>query len=108
MEDKIKAIIDKYDTNLLISSDVSIDGGVDPLWPRLNRAILNQCDRGEATIPRYAAWANTVRDNIAEAIIHLEDANQEQARYYLTRAANSLSAFVEAQELFEQDHADNS
>ena len=107
MERKIKAIIEKYDQSQLVKLDVRIDGGVDPLWPRLNRAILNQCGKGEATISRYAIWATTVRDNIEEAITHLEDADQEQARYYLTRAANSLSAFVEVQDLIEQNHTEN-
>jgi len=39
---------------------------------RLLRAAMNQADQGAAALPRYGTWANTVRDNIREALKQLD------------------------------------
>ncbi len=95
--DKIQEIIRLYDTRELKVSKAYEDGGIDPLWARLDRAAMNQVESGPAAISRYGIWANTVRDNIREAIALLESRNQEDAITLLIRAANSLSAFSEIQ-----------
>ena len=101
--DKIQEIIRRYDTRELKVSKAYEDGGIDPLWPRLDRAAMNQVDGGDATVSRYGIWANTVRDNIREAISLLESKKQEDAMPLLIRAANSLSAFSEIQHFLDGD-----
>ena len=100
-EREVPAIIDKYDNNRLKISMSYTDGGVDPQWPRFNRAIMNQCESGEAALSRYAIWANTVRDNIIKAMREIENGNEDGAKRLLIRAANSLSAFADVQAYFD-------
>ena len=84
----------------LVTSDANTDGGLDPLFPRLLRAAMNQLADGPAAVSRYAIWANTVRDNIVAAL----DADEEvERRRLLIRAANSLAAFAEIQSLFDSE-----
>jgi len=97
----VKDIITKYSQESLFVSNVYSDGGVDPLWPRFEQAVMNQVDDGDATISRYAIWANTVRDNILEGLELIDQGEAEQARYHLIRVANSLSAFSEVQRHFD-------
>jgi len=104
MEDKLPLtdrlldeIVKTYSEERPIKSDAYPDGGCDPLWPRFERAVSNQSCDGTATLSRYAIWANTVRDNIIEGLKLVDSGDAEQARYHLTRAANSLSAFSEVQ-----------
>lgn len=85
----------------IVSSGAYGDGGTDPLFPRLGRAALDQACKDGATIIRYAIWANTVRDNILQAIELLDKFEMREANRYLVRAANSLSAFAEIQALFD-------
>jgi hypothetical protein len=100
-EDAINQIIEKFDRqDKIILSEAYGDGGTDPLFPRLGRAALNQACEDGAAIPRYAIWANTVRDNILRAIELFQDDQTDEANRYLIRASNSLSAFVEIQALF--------
>lgn len=100
-EDILYRIISKYDQNTLQISEAYEDGGIDPLWPRFERAVINQIDDGDATFPRYAIWANTVRDNIVESVRHLDEMDVNEAKRLLTRAANSLSAFSDVQAYFD-------
>lgn len=80
------------------------DGGTGPLFPRLERAALNQLTHGDAIYSRYAIWAITVCDSIIEAArIIKSDADSEEAHRLLVSAANSLSAFCEVQSLFDPD-----
>lgn len=62
---KLENIICQYseERRLLRSSDFS-DGGIDPLFPRLERAAMNQLESGSSTLSRYGIWVNTARDNI--------------------------------------------
>ena len=99
--DKIQEIIRQFDTRELKLSEAYGDGGIDPLWPRLDRAAMNQVGSGGAAVSRYGIWANTVRDNIREAISLLDSQKQEDAMPLLIRAANSLSAFSEIQHLLD-------
>jgi hypothetical protein len=78
------------------------DGGIDPLQGRLHRAAVNQMSKGEATVSRYAIWANTVRDNIRQADKEIRNNNLIEAHRLLRRAANSLSAFSELQAHFDR------
>lgn len=77
------------------------DGGLDPLFPRLRRAAVNQIDDGDATLSRYAIWANTLRDNILHAMDLSEKRNYPNAKHFLIRTVNALSAFSEIQALFD-------
>ena len=97
-EEKIEQIVRKYDTDReVIISESFLDGGIDPLFPRLSRAALDQFCQSAATISRYGIWANTVRDNIRQADKEIRDGNLQEAQRFLRRAANSLSAFSEIQ-----------
>ena len=100
--DELEDIITKFDSDReFIVSDAYPDGGDDPLFPRLLRAAGNQASQGPAAIPRYAIWANTVRDNIRMADREMRDGNFQEAHRLLCRAANSLSAFSEIQACFD-------
>jgi hypothetical protein len=90
-------VLERYDQGHLEISAAYPDGGCDPLWPRFVRAVMNQSESGDATISRYAIWANTVRDNIIQGIAELEAGNSAESRRFLVRAANSLSAFADVQ-----------
>lgn len=100
-EREAQTIIDKYDVDRLKISTAYTDGGIDPLWPRFNRAVMNQCESGEATLSRYAIWVNTVRDNIIQAMREIENDNGDEGKRLLIRAANSLSAFADVQAYFD-------
>jgi hypothetical protein len=101
-EDKMRQIIERYDTDRkFIVSKGFLDGGLDPLTPRLERAAGNQLSQGEATISRYGIWANTVRDNIRQAEQEMTKGDTNEARRLMIRAANSLSAFSELQAHFD-------
>jgi len=93
-------IVKTYSEERPIKSDAYQDGGCDPLWPRFERAVLNQSFDGEATLPRYAIWANTMRDNIIERLKLVDNGGTEQARYHL-RVVYSLSAFSDIQRHFD-------
>ena len=97
----LQELVRRYDQPELAISQAYQDGGVDPLWPRFERAAINQLEDGEATVSRYGIWANTVRDNIVEAMRLLESGDSLAAHTQLVRAANSLSAFSEFQALFD-------
>jgi hypothetical protein len=73
------------------------DGGTTMLFSRLKRAAMNQCDDGDATVSRYAIWANTVRDHISAAIHLIENGEKEKGCRLLIPAHNSMSAFSEIQ-----------
>lgn len=101
-EEFFRSIIEKYDRNELLVSESYPDRGTDPLWARFERSVFNQQDQGEATISRYAIWANTVRDNIIEGMEAMDSGENRKAKNHLIRAANSLSAFADIQAYFEQ------
>lgn len=100
---KVIELIKSFDSDReLKTSHAYGDGGVGMLFPRLDRAAVNQAEDGEATLSRYAIWANTVRDHIAEAERLLrEDGDSAEAERLLIHAHNSLSAFSEVQSLFD-------
>lgn len=101
-EEKMNAIIERFDTDREFRASVAfLDGGPDQLSARLHRAALNQLCEGEATVSRYAIWANTVRDNIRAADAEIVNGNISEAHRLLHRAANSLSAFAEIQSHFD-------
>ena len=101
-EDEMNEVIENFNTDQEFRvSEAFLDGGIDPLFGRLHRAALNQLCEGEAALSRYGIWANTVRDNIRQADIEIENGNIIEARRLLCRAANSLSAFAELQGRFE-------
>jgi hypothetical protein len=60
------------------------------LHSRLERAATNQITNGDATVARYAIWAETVRGIVLDA---LEKAAAPGTKRNLMRAANSLAAF---------------
>lgn len=101
-EEELRRIIDKFDTDREFRTSQAFgSGGVDLLSGRLHRAALNQLCEGDATVSRYGIWANTVRDNIRQADVEIENGNIIEAHRLLRRAANSLSAFAELQAHFD-------
>ncbi len=100
-EQTLRLIVKKYSQDELMISEAYGDGGIDPLWPRFERAALNQMDDGDTALSRYAIWANTVRDNIISALELIDDAKPEEAGRLLTRAANAMSAFSDVQAYFD-------
>jgi hypothetical protein len=101
-ENQMQEIVEHYDTDReLCISKAYLDGGAIRPAGRLQRAALNQICEGEATVSRYAIWANTIRDNIILAEKEMGNENRSEARRLLFRAANSLSAFSEIQSHFD-------
>ena len=99
----IRKISEKYDRDSLQVSEAYEDGGLDPLWPRFERAATNQAEDGLASFSRYGIWANTVRDNLREAINLIDQGHHKKAQALLIRAANSMSAFSDVQWLADND-----
>ncbi len=100
-EEKLIRITEQYSRDELILSDAYIDGGIDPLWGRFERAVINQIGNGEAVFSRYAIWANTVRDNIVEGLNLLNIGDSDKAKQSFIRAVNSMSAFADVQAFFD-------
>ena len=98
---KIKEIVKKYEVEKIELSNAFRDGGLDPLWLRFERAVENQVSDGAATLSRYGIWANTVRDNIIEAISQSERGELNKSIELLIKAANSMSAFADVQYLID-------
>lgn len=94
-------IIQKYDRSddLLISTAYG-DGGAQNPFPRLHRAVVNQIEGGDATLSRYAIWANTVRDNLIE-FTKIREEDPDQAIKHLKVVVNSLSCFCDIQARFD-------
>lgn len=64
------------------------------LFARLERAAGNQLSDGEATVARYAIWAETVRGIILAAIDSIGASPEHSpTKRNLTKAASSLAAF---------------
>jgi hypothetical protein len=98
---RIERVLERFDDDQqLLRSSAYDDGGLQMLTGRLARAAHNQATDGAATFSRYAIWANTVRDHIAEAL-RLLDSDRSEAERLLRLAHNSLSAFAEIQALFD-------
>jgi len=95
--DVMSAIVERYDTDRLVVSTAYADGGTEPLRGRLEGGLINQMENGDAIAARYAIWANTVRDNIIAGMNALKAGEQTEGYRHLIRAANSLSAFSDAQ-----------
>ncbi|MHB9134774.1 MAG: hypothetical protein ACYDBB_27205 [Armatimonadota bacterium] len=76
----ITSIIAEYnsDDRTIISSAYG-DSGIDPLFPRLERAAINQVKDGTATILLYGIWANTVLDNLREALLQYEAGQPQES-----------------------------
>ena len=95
-------IFDKYNRDRLQIPDAyNGSKGFDMLWPRFERALSNQIESGEATVSRYAIWAETIRDNIIQAMNEMENGKADEGKRLLVGAVNSLSAFAEVQAYFD-------
>jgi len=102
MMDQISEIIRKHDDySRIILSQAFPDGGTSPLFGRLERAASNQVNEGGSMSSRYGIWANTVRDNLVDALADIDDDSSDAAKK-ITRCINSLSAFAEIQKLFDK------
>lgn len=95
----LERIIRQYDVDTLKFSRAYGDGGIEGVWPRLERAAGNQISDGDATCSRYGIWANTVRDNVIAAIDYIKNDRPNEAEKLLIRVANNLSAYAEIQKL---------
>ena len=93
----LRAITQRYDTDRLLVSTAYADGGTNYLRGRLEGGLINQVEAGDAMAARYAIWANTVRDNIIAGMNALKAGEPDEGYGHLVRAANSLSAFSDAQ-----------
>lgn len=96
-DEKLAALMERYDTDRLVISTAYADGGTEHLRGRLEGGLINQMERGDAMVARYAIWANTVRDNIIAGMNALKAGESDEGYRHLIRAANSLSAFSDAQ-----------
>ena len=103
--DSITRICDQYKGDELIVSRGFTDEGIEPLMMRLERAAINQAENQISTFSRYGIWANTVGNNIREAIALLEGSGHEEAIQFLVKSANSLSAFSNIQELADAEQS---
>lgn len=93
-------IVGKYDSDReLLRSDAYGDGGTDFLFSRLEGAVMNQCEEDIVAFPRYAIWANTVRDHIGSALVKLEDGETDEAKRLLIHAHNSLAPLQRSRSL---------
>ena len=96
--ERMSEIMRKYETDRLIISTAYADAGTEFLRARLEGALINQMDGGgEAFNARSAIWANTVRDTIIAGMNALKAGEEEEGFNYLLQAANSLSAYADAQ-----------
>jgi hypothetical protein len=95
--EQLQALIDRYDQPELIVSEAYADSPIDRVWSSFWGGAINQAEGGDAMPARYAIWANTVRDSIIEGMKAMEAGEAEDGRAFLTRAANSLSAFADVQ-----------
>lgn len=93
----LSSIVERYDSDRLVVSTAYADGGTEPLKGRLEGGLINQMENGDAMAARYAIWANTVRDNIIAGMNALKAGESNEGYRHLIRAANSLSAFSDAQ-----------
>ena len=93
--EKILKFCDRED--VAVVSRAYEDGGAAPPFARLRRAALNQISSGDAVFSRYAIWANTLRDNVRQAMDLQEQGRYNEAKRLLIRTVNSLSAFAEIQ-----------
>jgi len=102
MMDQIFEIIRTHDddSRIVISQTFS-DGGTGPLFGRLERAASNQVCDGGSMSSRYGIWANTVRDNLVDALAYIDEDSSDASKK-ITRCINSLSAFAEIQGLFDK------
>ena len=102
-EEQIQDLIQWYQNSLNLKvSEAYQDGGLELLFPRLERAAMNQADGGDVTVSRYAIWANTLRDNIIACIRELGgDAENREVIKKLVQVANALSAFSDIQALLD-------
>ena len=82
-------------------NDFEVEIDSEPDWilaSRLERAVMNQVGNGQATVSRYAIWADTVRDLIRRSLKELErESGFECSKSSLKQASNSLAAFSEIQ-----------
>jgi hypothetical protein len=77
------------------------EGGTNMLFPRLERAAMNQVNNGVFTTPRYGIWASTVNNCLHEALQQTESSQPEEAKRQIIKAINTISAFKEIQALFD-------
>lgn len=100
-EEEMVDLIERFNTDQEFRvSEAFLDGGIDPLFGRLHRAAVDQLCADKAAVSRYGIWANTVRDNIRQAVTEIDNGEPREARRLLYRAANALSAFAELQANF--------
>lgn len=104
--EKILSIISKCNSQRLLSQTPLIysKNDITYLFPRLERAAINQIENGDATISRYALWAETVRNCILYGASLFEEGDAECGKNLIIQAANSLSAFYEIQAHFDPDN----
>ena len=99
--DQISEIIRTHDEDSrIIFSRAFPDGGTGLLFGRLERAASNQVYEGGSMSSRYGIWANTVRDNLVDALADIDNGSSDASKK-ITRCINSLSAFAEIQRLFD-------
>ncbi|MGP8154914.1 MAG: hypothetical protein ACLQBQ_12400 [Smithella sp.] len=101
-ENDIIELIEKFDTDreFLVSRKFP-DRGYDPMSTLLHRAAYSQFCGDEATVKLYGMWASTIRDNIRQTDVEIENDNSKETHRLLRRAANSLLAFAELQAHFD-------
>ena len=95
--EELNRIIEKYDCDTIQVSGACPTGDLAQPWRRFDRAAHNQISGGEATLGRYAIWAETLRYNAHLAHRLIEEDRQEEALPALVSIINSLSACADVQ-----------
>jgi hypothetical protein len=101
--DALNAILRHYETDAeFVHADAVDVGAVRGTFMRLQRAVSNQLDGGQATISRFAIWAETIEGQACAADAAIETGDLAEARRLLHLIGNSLGAFAEVQKEFER------
>lgn len=109
MNDKtLDKIIERYKTDRELISEMPFNAcdldnwNFDYVFPRLERAAINQIGNGEATISRYAIWTETIHGLLGCCIGELKKKhNTEKIHKLLIMATNSIRAFCDIQAMFD-------
>ena len=104
----LNKIIKRYETDSEIISEKPFNACDLDNWnfkyvfPRLERAAINQIENGGATISRYANWTETIHGLLSCCIYELKKThNTEKIRNLLTMVTNSIGAFHDIQAMFD-------
>ncbi|MCG6880650.1 MAG: hypothetical protein LJE96_16095 [Deltaproteobacteria bacterium] len=107
-EEMLNQVIERYNTDREIVSKMPCRSlnleseDFDFIFPRLERAAINQISDGGASISRYGIWAKTIHRLMVCCIENLKKCQSSpESLRLLTKAANSLRAFSDIQSILD-------